>query len=91
MCTTSVGALCSVYVNNPLIPLLAGKVVDELRLLGEDITPADKSCVEIAGLCHDLGHGPRSHLWENFCKLSNSSWYHEKSSLEILDLLIESN
>ena len=91
MCTTSVGALCSVYVNNPLILLLAGKVVDEQRLLGEDITPADKSCVEIAGLCHDLGHGPRSHLWENFCKLSNSSWYHEKSSLEILDLLIESN
>jgi len=31
----------------------------QLGILEQDI-----KCVELAGLCHDLGHGPWSHLWE---------------------------
>lgn len=30
------------------------------------ISEKDKTCVQIAGLCHDMGHGPFSHAWEGF-------------------------
>ena len=34
---------------------LASTVVEELKKLEKNLTPADQLCVEIAALCHDLG------------------------------------
>ena len=57
------------------------------------ISMVDELCVRIAALCHDLGHGPFSHLFEQFLdKLESSKdWKHEMASLAIFDKMIEVN
>lgn len=39
----------------------SGVVIDEIH----------KKCVAIAGLFHDIGHGPFSHMWECFVHSRN--------------------
>ena len=46
---------------------LAFKFAEKLRKENPQLVDEkDSVCVMIAGLCHDLGHGPFSHLWEGF-------------------------
>jgi len=54
-------------------------------------TEEDTALVEVAGLCHDLGHGPYSHLWENFVRSAKTGvhWEHEDSSFAIFKLILE--
>ncbi|XP_072181381.1 deoxynucleoside triphosphate triphosphohydrolase SAMHD1-like [Diadema setosum] len=55
------------------------------------MTEVDVRCVEIAGLCHDLGHGPLSHTYQEFIEEQGKDWKHEEQSVRILRHLIEAN
>jgi len=73
---------------------LAQKFALELKLQRPDlVTEKDVHCVMLAGLCHDLGHGPFSHLWEGYVKSMNpdDDWHHEDTSIQMLDRLIQDN
>lgn len=78
---------------------LAGLTVDHLIKTDNqnlNISERDRICVKIAGLCHDLGHGPFSHTFEHFVnsvrrKEGKAVWEHEAMSLNLLDHLLEKN
>ena len=59
------------------------------------ITEKDILCVKIAGLCHDLGHGPFSHLFDGpffkRCKNFDKTWTHEQGSCDLFDHMINQN
>eukprot|EP01041_Mallomonas_annulata_P004648 gene4648-9219_t len=91
------GASCNRFEHSIGVSHLAKKFIERLRE-GQpelDITDEDVVCVELAGLCHDLGHGPFSHLFENkFLKVvsdNSSKFSHEHASIGIFKLLIEEN
>eukprot|EP01135_Chromosphaera_perkinsii_P000941 Nk52_evm39s153 gene=Nk52_evmTU39s153 len=83
---------------------LGGKLVRRLRKDQEElgITNKDVLCVEIAGLCHDLGHGPISHLFDGrFIPRARAAdaasadydndapeWSHEEGSIRLLTHMI---
>ncbi|XP_065817197.1 deoxynucleoside triphosphate triphosphohydrolase SAMHD1-like [Labrus bergylta] len=79
---------------------LAGKLAEALRSRQPElnITERDVLCVQIAGLCHDLGHGPFSHLYDGLFlpkalekKRKLKKWKHERGSRLMLDHLVEQN
>nr|6XU1_A Chain A, Deoxynucleoside triphosphate triphosphohydrolase SAMHD1 [Homo sapiens]6XU1_B Chain B, Deoxynucleoside triphosphate triphosphohydrolase SAMHD1 [Homo sapiens]6XU1_C Chain C, Deoxynucleoside triphosphate triphosphohydrolase SAMHD1 [Homo sapiens]6XU1_D Chain D, Deoxynucleoside triphosphate triphosphohydrolase SAMHD1 [Homo sapiens]6XU1_E Chain E, Deoxynucleoside triphosphate triphosphohydrolase SAMHD1 [Homo sapiens]6XU1_F Chain F, Deoxynucleoside triphosphate triphosphohydrolase SAMHD1 len=75
---------------------LAGCLV---HALGEkqpelQISERDVLCVQIAGLCHDLGHGPFSAMFDGrFIPLARPEvkWTHEQGSVMMFEHLINSN
>lgn len=54
------------------------------------VTDRELLCLELAGLCHDLGHGPFSHLWDCFYARGahqrglSPLWTHEETSCRLL-------
>ncbi|GIL86833.1 hypothetical protein Vretifemale_15033 [Volvox reticuliferus] len=57
--------------------------------VGVDMDEEDVKFVTLAGLTHDLGHGPLSHPFENFLKrLGITHWRHEHMSGRILDYIV---
>ncbi|KAG9095269.1 hypothetical protein FS749_010778, partial [Ceratobasidium sp. UAMH 11750] len=71
---------------------LARKMVEGLHARQPElgITQRDIKCVAIAGLCHDLGHGPFSHVWDNkFLPVVSptTKWSHEMGSEMMFDAI----
>lgn len=58
------------------------------------ISERDMLCVQIAGLCHDLGHGPFSHMFDGrFIPRARQDlkWKHEQGSVDMFEHLVNSN
>ncbi|XP_067260333.1 deoxynucleoside triphosphate triphosphohydrolase SAMHD1-like [Chanodichthys erythropterus] len=75
---------------------LAGCLVKSLQEKQPElhINNRDVLCVQIAGLCHDLGHGPFSHLFDLLFirKVKpGSEWKHEEASVKMFEHLVKEN
>ena len=66
---------------------LAGEFAKQIKLF-IDMSNDEILCVQIAGLLHDIGHGPFSHLFEEFvCERISKEWSHEVMSVKIVEYL----
>uniref|UniRef100_A0A9J7Z2V6 HD domain-containing protein n=1 Tax=Cyprinus carpio carpio TaxID=630221 RepID=A0A9J7Z2V6_CYPCA len=79
------------------VAYLAGCLVKALcdNQLELKITDEDILCVQIAGLCHDLGHGPFSHVFDGLVipevkKIKQSKGKHEQMSVLMFDDIVKS-
>nr|XP_034318872.1 deoxynucleoside triphosphate triphosphohydrolase SAMHD1 isoform X2 [Crassostrea gigas] len=73
---------------------LAGQFVSALRVGQSElnITDDDVLCVQIAGLCHDLGHGPFSHMFDGrFLPSIGNETRHESLSVKMFHHLVKEN
>ncbi|XP_046843284.1 deoxynucleoside triphosphate triphosphohydrolase SAMHD1-like [Xenia sp. Carnegie-2017] len=77
---------------------LCGELIDRLKELHRkeyEITDEESLCIKIAGLCHDLGHGPFSHFFDDVYKKKLKSdvidleWKHEDLSCELFKFMLE--
>ncbi|CAN9515545.1 unnamed protein product [Ophioblennius macclurei] len=75
---------------------LAGRLVQDLNERQPEllISRRDILCVQIAGLCHDLGHGPFSHMFDGMFipkARPGLDWKHEMASVAMFNHLVETN
>ncbi|KAJ8370629.1 hypothetical protein SKAU_G00106570 [Synaphobranchus kaupii] len=90
------GACHNRFEHSVGVSYLAGQLVQVLNKRQPEllISQRDIFCVQIAGLCHDLGHGPFSHMFGGMFipKIRpDSKWKHEKASVAMFDHLIAVN
>jgi deoxynucleoside triphosphate triphosphohydrolase SAMHD1 len=85
------GATHNRFIHSIGTYFLAQKLIKNIKINQPElkISDDDVESVEIAALCHDLGHGPFSHCLDNHClsKTDNNYHIHEFRSVGILDLI----
>ena len=75
---------------------LASEMVESIRSKQPElsISDSDVKCVKLAALCHDLGHGPFSHIFDNefMPKICPDEYFtHEMASEDMLDQIVLEN
>ncbi|KAJ0113108.1 hypothetical protein Patl1_02729 [Pistacia atlantica] len=89
------GAMHSRFEHSLGVYCLAGESVQQFKKyqgLELGIDAFDIQTVKLAGLLHDVGHGPFSHLFEREflpCVHSGSKWSHEQMSLKMVDYIVD--
>ncbi|TKY69852.1 Deoxynucleoside triphosphate triphosphohydrolase SAMHD1-like [Spatholobus suberectus] len=89
------GAVHSRFEHSLGVYWLAGKSIDIIKKyqgpeLG--IEHSDVLTVKLAGLLHDVGHGPFSHTFEHGflpLVLNGSTWSHEEMSVTMIDHIVD--
>ncbi|XP_058776473.1 uncharacterized protein LOC131650781 isoform X1 [Vicia villosa] len=89
------GAVHSRFEHSLGVYWLAGKAIDIIKKyqgpeLG--IEKFDVLAVKLAGLLHDVGHGPFSHTFERGflpLVLNGSTWSHEEMSEKMIDYIVD--
>ncbi|TYH42643.1 hypothetical protein ES332_D11G077000v1 [Gossypium tomentosum] len=89
------GAVHSRFEHSLGVYWLAGEAMQKLKTyqgLELGIDRFDVQAVKVAGLLHDVGHGPFSHLFERefLPKVLNSfKWAHEQMSADLIDHIVD--
>nr|ACZ74676.1 putative metal-dependent phosphohydrolase [Phaseolus vulgaris] len=89
------GAMHSRFEHSLGVYWLAGQCVEKLNTyqgLELGIDRFDIQTVKLAGLLHDVGHGPFSHLFERqFLPqvISGCDWSHEQMSVDMVDYMVD--
>ncbi|PON45362.1 Ribonuclease Y [Trema orientale] len=89
------GAVHSRFEHSLGVYWLAGEAVQKLKIyqgLELGIDNFDIQTVKLAGLLHDVGHGPFSHLFEReFLPqvIIGSNWSHEQMSVKMIDHIVD--
>ncbi|XP_059643072.1 uncharacterized protein LOC132284945 isoform X2 [Cornus florida] len=91
------GAVHSRFEHSLGVYWLAGEAVHKIKShqgYELDIDRFDVQTVKLAGLLHDVGHGPFSHLFERgFLPrvLNGSKWSHEQMSVKMIDHIVDNH
>ncbi|XP_052172500.1 uncharacterized protein LOC127788362 [Diospyros lotus] len=89
------GAVHSRFEHSLGVYCLAGETINRItnyQGLELGIDHFDIQTVKLAGLLHDVGHGPFSHMFESEVLprvLNGSTWSHEEMSLKMIDYMVD--